>query len=369
MASSAHSVGPNFRAGLLKTPGLRLADALPRDTTDYAEILCGDGVPSGAYGRASGTTLVYLRKDAASALTALYLSDNGGTNWYAVNAGSTAAADVLQGVTGTTATFYVSMVDNLADAFSLREGANKYLVAVTTDGSESVDVYKSLRADTIKGRTGTTGTFSLSLVDNLVDAFTIKEGSNQYLAFKTTDGAEAVQVLQRLLVTDGVSGGTSRVVGGVAYSNTALSTTISGGSGGQSFDISYAVPASTLKAGSVVKVRGQVKAINQNATDTFQVTVRIGSQTVAQSSAVDIAPNDRCSFDVSLETFAAPGASVTCVYHGRAGWTTSGAVQTFSANSGSLATNGSLTVDVQITYGSSSASNQAALEMFYVEIT
>lgn len=94
MASSTHRVGPNFRDVIVKGASMRLSDATSRTTTDYAEVICGDGVPSGAYGRDSGATLVYLRKDASSVATAMYVSVNGGTAWTAMDPSAVSGADI-----------------------------------------------------------------------------------------------------------------------------------------------------------------------------------------------------------------------------------------------------------------------------------
>jgi hypothetical protein len=86
MADPTHIVGANHEATIVKAAGIRLSDAADQATTDYAEIIVGDGAPSGGYGRASGSTLVYLRKDASSASAALYISVDGGTAWVASQA-------------------------------------------------------------------------------------------------------------------------------------------------------------------------------------------------------------------------------------------------------------------------------------------
>jgi hypothetical protein len=99
MASALHRLGSNFRDTLIKAAGLRLSDVGGRDTTDYAEIICGDGVPSGAYGRDSGATLLYFRKDASTIDTAMYISINGGTAWNAVLT-STVADSELAAIAG-----------------------------------------------------------------------------------------------------------------------------------------------------------------------------------------------------------------------------------------------------------------------------
>lgn len=81
MAEAAATIGPNFRDRIVKAQGLRLSDVDDRGTSDYAEIIVGAGAPSGAYGRAAGTTLVYLRTDAPTVAQAEYRTIDGGTTW------------------------------------------------------------------------------------------------------------------------------------------------------------------------------------------------------------------------------------------------------------------------------------------------
>lgn len=78
------AVGPNFREKLVKAAGLRLSNVAAGGTLDYAEILCGDGAPSGGYGRDVSAVLLYFRKDASTVATGLYLSVDGGTTWNAL---------------------------------------------------------------------------------------------------------------------------------------------------------------------------------------------------------------------------------------------------------------------------------------------
>ncbi|MCP4743264.1 MAG: hypothetical protein GY900_04235 [Actinomycetia bacterium] len=85
MASNASAIplGPNFQGRAVKVPSLRLSNVGSSSTADYAAILVGDGVPSGAYGRDSGATMLYVRTDASSADTCLYVTPDGGTTWTA----------------------------------------------------------------------------------------------------------------------------------------------------------------------------------------------------------------------------------------------------------------------------------------------
>lgn len=85
MASNPQLLGPNYGRRAIKTAALRLSDSQASTTTDYAEIIVGDGAPSGGYGRHAGATMLYLRKDASGVGTAVYVTVNGGTNWTAMD--------------------------------------------------------------------------------------------------------------------------------------------------------------------------------------------------------------------------------------------------------------------------------------------
>lgn len=213
-----------------------------------------------------------------------------------------------------------------------------------------------------------TGEADVVVADNLASAFEIREAANTYLKVVTTNSSESIAAEQRLTTTDGVASGTARVVGGRHSAATADSTTISGGAGDQAFDVTASIPANTLKAGSKLRVRAVVKAVAQNGADTFQAKLRVGGTALVASGAVDIAANDRCIVELEVTTRAAPGAAIASIYSGRAVWTTAGTADSPGAGTTNLATNGALTVDVTIAYGTASAGNQALLEALDVEI-
>jgi len=99
MANANQKTALNVGVKGHKMAFLRLADEGSGQTTDYSDIIVGDGAPSGAYGRASGTTLVYLRKDASYAWQAMYLSVDGGTTWGAVDGVLRASGTIAAGAT------------------------------------------------------------------------------------------------------------------------------------------------------------------------------------------------------------------------------------------------------------------------------
>jgi hypothetical protein len=87
---------------------------------------------------------------------------------------------------GTTGQCQIQLTDNLADALSIGESTNDYLVFVTTNSGEKIQVKQALEFP------GATGTNLIKLTDNLASALDVTEASNSYLKFVTTNSAEAV---------------------------------------------------------------------------------------------------------------------------------------------------------------------------------
>ncbi len=107
--------------------------------------------------------------------------------------------------TGTTGNNIVSLVDNLADSLNFKESTNSYLKFVTTNSGETVVVTPLLTAVAGISFTGVTTANVMKLTDNLADALNIKEGTNSYLKFITTDSAEAVVLGKALTSAVGAS--------------------------------------------------------------------------------------------------------------------------------------------------------------------
>lgn len=104
-------------------------------------------------------------------------------------------------------------------------------------------------------------------------------GAFTTLAVSTLTGNAAgntIAATDRITTTDGVASGTARVVGGLAFSNVAASTVVGTTSAETLFDQSYTIPANTLKAGTVVKVRYQGFGVTGIGTDTFAHKLYIG---------------------------------------------------------------------------------------------
>jgi hypothetical protein len=142
-------------------------------------ILDGDGVPS-PIGQAAqrlqlGTLLAEVRTRLVAAEAAIAAGD--------AEAGDEAILDATGQLTGIAG---VSMTDNLADAFSLREAANAYLTLVTTNDKERVNAKKLFG-------------FTVQVID-MADA--------QVALVLGTAGAGQLKLLGNILFVDANSAGT-----------------------------------------------------------------------------------------------------------------------------------------------------------------
>lgn len=93
---------------------------------------------------------------------------------------------------GTTGANQITFPDNLADGLSIAEGSNEYLTFKSTDSSETIYAKKLVDAVAGINFSGATTANVLTIPDNLADALNIKEGSNSYLKFTTTNSGEKI---------------------------------------------------------------------------------------------------------------------------------------------------------------------------------
>lgn len=96
--------------------------------------------------------------------------------------------------------------DNLADALSIVEGANKYVTIVTTNAGEKITLAKSLE---LSGAidlifTGTTGQSEITVVTNLADALSIKDSAGDLIVITTTTGAQVLAITPKTTFATGV---------------------------------------------------------------------------------------------------------------------------------------------------------------------
>lgn len=212
----------------------------------------------------------------------------------------------------------VELEDNTATAFSIGEGASDYVTITTTDAGEKVNVLKNtefaagttVAMDVIAEKTtnlGVTidglrikdkrinwdvsdiasGDAGIDIKDNLAQALSIKEGSNNYVGIVTTNGSERIAITQRMTVTDGVSSGTARIVGGMASVSAAASTAITGATETlTNFDTTYTLPPNSLKVGTRVRIRAGWTNTAITGTETYVIVVRAGSTAIAGTPSI-----------------------------------------------------------------------------------
>jgi hypothetical protein len=198
-------------------------------------------------------------------------------------------------------------------------------------------------------------------------------GGTKRLDLSSTIFASSVAIT----TTDGVTSGTARKVGGTAFVATAASTALSASSTETIFDNSaYNMPADTLKAGTVVRVRFQGIATATNSTDTLQVKLYIGGSTsnltgtaLITTAATDAANNDIFTGEFYL-TCRTAGATGTIV-----GWgnfsevgAAGGALKSAYVASTTVDTTGALPIKVSGKWSTTSGSNSCRLDVMSVEV-
>lgn len=370
MALNPQNMGPNLGRRSVKTPSLRLSDTAARTTTDYADLIVGSGAPSGGYGRDASATMLYFRTDASSVATAVYVTSNGGTGWTAMNPAVLSTLDLDGNELIIDADADTSLTADTDDQIDIKiSGADDFRFVANVFRALAGS---SIETDSIGGTTLTTGTFAVTLADNQADALSIAESTNDYIVFATTNSAESVQVKQRLTTTDGVASGTARVVGGRAYSATAASTAIDGTQEAQTaFDANYTLPANTLKAGSIVRFAAFGKYTATTGAETHTLAVKLGSTTLFTSGNIDPSNNDyfRVTGEICVRT---AGGAGTCV-----GWATmtnaaSGAASqptSFFLDSTALDTTAANLLAVYLDrQGTATDSDSARLDHLHVEV-
>jgi hypothetical protein len=125
----------------------------------------------------------------------------------------------------------------------------------------------------------------------------------------------------RVTTTDGVASGTAKVVGGRAYTNTVPSTAVTTTTTETLFDTLYSIPANTIKAGTLIKVRFQGIATATNSTDTLTIKLYfgctnanppVGGTLLISMAATDVANNDvfQGEYELICRTAGASGTIV-----------------------------------------------------------
>jgi hypothetical protein len=178
----------------------------------------------------------------------------------------------------------------------------------------------------------------------------------------------------RITTRDSVASGTDRIVGGLVKAGISTSDTVTAATSNNSFT-SFAttcvLPANTLKAGTVVKVRVMVSVADASGSDTLTCNILLGSTSLIATTAVNPgATTDLHILDFELTSREAPGGTSAIVGSGRWITNTGGTIAhgTGLLASSTFATNGALTISSQAKWSSNTANTSARLESFTVEV-
>lgn len=188
-------------------------------------------------------------------------------------------------------------------------------------------------------------------------------GGNSHIGQATADAATSDTTAEFFHNPRGLNGTIN------LYTSTAASTAVTNTTTQTNFDTLATLPASTLRAGDVIRVRGQAIATSTNSTDTLNLILRLGTTTVLATGAVDVANNDigYIEADIVIRTVGASGTMVA------AGSTALGAVGTATLlprllASTTIDTTAALNIAISATWSVASASNSVRLDVFNVQL-
>ena len=180
--------------------------------------------------------------------------------------------------------------------------------------------------------------------------------------------------LQKALTSQGAANDLINNVQKLHYVNTAASTAISATSSETAFDTSYTIPANTLRAGSVIKVRFQGIATATNSTDTLTIKLYIGGLTgtaIFTSTATDATNNDIFAGEgiIVIRTIGSSGTFVASGSYTKVEGASGSATRVdFVTASTAIDTTTSKAVTASATWSTNSASNSCRMDIFAVEV-
>lgn len=153
------------------------------------------------------------------------------------------------------------------------------------------------------------------------------------------------------------------------YSSVAASAAVTNTVTETAFDKSYTIPANYLAAGDVIRIRGQAIASATHSTDTLTLKLKIGTQVIIATAAVDVADGDIGFFQADL-TIRTIGASGTFVASGEQGLGVPGTVtaKPFLLGSTAIDTTATKLVSITATWSVADTGNSARLDVLTVEL-
>lgn len=158
------------------------------------------------------------------------------------------------------------------------------------------------------------------------------------------------------------------------YTSTGASTAVTATASETAFDKKYTIPANTLRAGSVIKVRFQGIATATNSTDTLQIKAYLGGTggtAILTGTATDVANNNVFSgeFTIVVRTIGSSGTFVAFGTHTDVPAASGTATQDVMEITASTTVDTTTTQDIVVsaTWSTNSAGNSCRLDIFVVE--
>lgn len=149
----------------------------------------------------------------------------------------------------------------------------------------------------------------------------------------------------------------------------AASAAVTGVTAETAFDKTVTIPAASLLPGDIIRVRAQLVATATNSTDTLDMQLRLGTQDIVATGAVDVANGDIGYIDVDIvvREVGATGKIVA------AGVTALGVPGTVTAKPKFLAetsidTTAALSLNVSATWSSTNAGNSCRLDILNAQL-
>lgn len=135
---------------------------------------------------------------------------------------------------------------------------------------------------------------------------------------------------------------------------------------------SYSAAANFFQPGKTLHLRGYVRVLDNNSTDTLTVRVRVGGTTltgtaIATSTAVDVADDDICAFDIALTCRDADDSgTLACSVFMNDPDASGQGVEAYASEVGSLDFTAELLVEVTGDWSVAHADNQVASQQLIV---
>lgn len=190
---------------------------------------------------------------------------------------------------------------------------------------------------------------------------TLTASGNRLIGFNlvatTTDGDTAYVLHSPAATFDLIF---AEVAAATAVANTAAET---------AFDQSVTIPASTLAAGDVIRVRAQGIATATHTTDTLTIKLYIGTTAVIVTAAVDVADNDifYIEADIVIRTAGASGTLVAAGVEALGAAGTATARPQFKAST-AVDTTASQAIAVKATWSAADAGNSVRMDVLNVQV-